>query len=292
MYHLTIKRQELDIGKILNSGQVFRYETISEGAVVLICSHNYVRVDYKEDGYDFHCSEKEFYTIWSPYLDLDRDYVQINKDILSVDSRLESLVKDSRGIRILQQDSFEMLFTFIVSQSKSIPQIRKLLNLMAVQYGKELATFDGKKVYGFPRAKDLGEIKEEAYRHMKFGYRGPYLEDAVYKTLLYMEEGIVLKNLDDVHLKERLLAIKGVGNKVAACVMLFGYARHTSFPIDVWMKRVMLLLYEEKIRRGLTNPKVKNISESAIEKYGHDLFGDRAGIAQQYLFEYGRNFLT
>lgn len=292
MYHLEIEAYELDINKILKSGQVFRYEIIDSSSAVLINGDQFVQLDYVDDGYMFHCSKEVFEESWRDYLDLDRNYKEVNEEILKVDARLEEVIKDFQGIRILRQDSFEMLFTFIVSQSKSIPQIRKLLNQMADLYGRELGVVKGKVIRGFPTAEDLKDLSDKDYRELKFGYRGPYLEDAVKKSLVYSEEAIDFVNLDDDLLKEKLVDITGVGNKVAACVMLYGYARHRSFPIDVWMKRIMLHLYEKKIRKGLKNPKVKNVSDKAIENYGQKLFGENAGIAQQYLFEYGRQILA
>ncbi len=286
MYHLLINREKLNIAKILKSGQVFRYEVIDGKGYILIHKLNYVFVEENKHGYVFHCSEEEFINIWYIYLDLERDYVRINQIIIDKDKRLTKVIDEFEGMRILKQDQFEMLITFIISQSKSIPQIRKLVNNLAVCYGEEIGYVYGEKIYSFPTAQHLQQLTEDDYRTMKFGYRAAYLYEAVKWSINLNKD---MNSLSDIDLKQQLVSIKGVGNKVVACVMLFGYGRHNTFPIDVWMKRIMLQLYESEIRKELKNPEVKNIRDSQIESYGLKLYGETAGIAQQYLFEYGRN---
>jgi len=283
MYKLNISRQELDLEKILNSGQVFRYEKLGKGRYVLIRSTYFVLVESVNDGYIFHCSKESFQKIWYHYLDLDKDYRQANNYITQMNPDLESIIYKYRGMRILAQNPFEMLFTFIVSQSKSIPQIRRLVNSMAKDYGQLIGQVDQVLIYSFPQAEDLRDLTEADYRKRKFGYRGAYLVAAV--------EGFKAESINygEDELKLYLRAIHGVGDKVAACVMLYGYGCHGAFPVDTWMRKIMLYLYEEDIRKGIKNPKLKRLSNQHIENYGRHLFGSCSGLAQQYLFEYGRS---
>lgn len=278
MYKLVIEKSKLDIYKTLNSGQVFRYHIIDDGKYfVLMTGQSYVAVETIEEGYLFDCEHETFDSIWLPYLDLERDYDKVNLRIIRKDKRLKEAIKDHQGIRILKQDPFEMLITFIVSQSKAIPQIKKLVDGLSEEFGNLIGNYNNIDIYRFPRPSDLKHLKEADYRKMKFGYRASYLEAGV-DMFCNSEEDLSL--LSDEDLKSRLVSIKGVGDKVASCVMLFGYGRHSSFPIDVWMRRIVMALYFEN--------EVKKVSDKKLEKFGKDMYGNDAGIAQQYLFEYGR----
>lgn len=281
MYELIIDKSKLDLYKTLNSGQVFRYFILEEDKkFILMTGNHYVVVNEFQEGYSFECDADVFKEVWYPYLDLARDYEEVNRRIISKDSRLEEAIELHQGIRILKQDPFEMLITFIVSQSKAIPQIKKLVDDLSSMYGSKLADYEEISIYAFPRPQELAQITEEGFREMKFGYRAPYLEAGV-AMFLHCNEDLSL--LDDSKLKKSLISIKGVGDKVASCVMLFGYGRHSSFPIDVWMRRIVMKLYFPKSKT--------KISDKKLEAFGKDLYGLDAGIAQQYLFEYGRTAL-
>jgi N-glycosylase/DNA lyase len=275
MYVLKIEDYDLDILKILQSGQVFRYEILSEDRFVLIYQDHYVVVSKISGGYQFECEPEEFQSIWYPYLGLDLDYQAINQSIIDADARFEGVIKEQMGLRILRQDPFEMLMTFIISQSKAIPQIRKLVNELSLKYGRYLGKVESIPIYAFPTSQALNHVKEEEFRDMKFGYRAPYLEDAVR-----------LVNCDTVQLSKAQLPmlkqIKGVGDKVASCVMLFGLGDLEAFPVDVWMRKTMIYLYDD------LGVKSKDID---IQNYGKKMFGKYAGIAQQYIFEYGRQII-
>ena len=275
MYVLKSEDYDLDILKILQSGQVFRYEILSEDSFVLIYQDHYVVVSKIDGGYQFECEPEEFQSIWYPYLGLDLDYQAINQSIIHADARFEGVIKEQMGLRILRQDPFEMLMTFIISQSKAIPQIRKLVNELSVKYGRYLGKVESIPIYAFPTSQALNHVKEEEFRDMKFGYRAPYLEDAVR-----------LVNCDLVQLSKAQLPmlkqIKGVGDKVASCVMLFGLGDLEAFPVDVWMRKTMIYLYDD------LGVKSKDID---IQNYGKKMFGKYAGIAQQYIFEYGRQII-
>ncbi len=275
MYVLKIEDYDLDILKILQSGQVFRYEILSEDTFVLIFQGHFVVVSKISGGYQFECEPEEFQSIWYPYLGLDLDYRTINKTIIHADSRFEGVIKEQMGLRILRQDPFEMLITFIISQSKAIPQIRKLVNELSAKYGRYLGEVESIRIYSFPTSQEMKNIKEEEFREMKFGYRAPYLEDAI---RLVNSDTIQWSNAQMHTLKQ----IKGVGDKVASCVMLFGLSDLEAFPVDVWMRKTMIYLYDEL---GI---KSKDID---IQNFGKNMFGKYAGIAQQYIFEYGRQII-
>ena len=273
----------LDIKKIIESGQLFNYEILSPTTWLFKYKRDYVVIEFCEDGYVFYCDEWILNQIWYPYFDLNRNYASIQKKIIEIDPRLEAIVDYYSGVRILRQDPFEMLISFILSQSKAIPQIRKLISTISTTYGTKMADIDNSvdatqiALYQFPTAKQLQQVDEEDFRRLKCGYRAPYLVDAIAFELNTPMESLV--HLSDEQLHKQLLSIKGVGNKVAACVMLFGFGRMQTFPVDTWMRKIMMQLYF---------PMQEKVNDKQIELYGLELFAENAGIAQQYLFEYGR----
>ena len=226
--------------------------------------------------------EWEYQTIWREYFDLDRDYSEIKNKIIAADPRLEEIIEEHNGIRILNQDFFETLISFIISQNKQIPQIKQVVNnlssaigtkfdvTMINRFGTEFDAF-------FPTVDQLYSATEDEIRLSKCGFRAPYIVDATKKV----KEGQItedkLLRLDSNEARQLLMTIHGVGEKVANCVLLFGLGRTDVFPVDVWMKRVCEYLYF-----GEDTPK------SEIEHFAMDKFGDVAGYAQQYLFIYGQ----
>lgn len=287
MFELSIEKEQLNMGKLLATGQVFRYIELEEKRWVLMYGRHHVVVEEMEYGYLFHCEEEEM-SVWQDYLCLHMDYVKLNDRVVGIEDRLEEAIREFEGIRIMHQDSFEMLLTFIISQSKSIVQIRKLVNVLSESFGDHLGQVEGHDIYSFPRPEQLSHLTEQDLREMKFGYRSPYLVDAV---RVFGEEGETWAELSTDQLMDRLLTVHGVGRKVASCVLLFGYNRYEVFPVDVWMRRIMESMYDARIRQGLENPNVKRLSDKHIETFGLSLFGDIAGIAQQYLFEYRRQIM-
>ncbi len=279
MYHLHIDKKQCDIKKIIDSGQVFRYEE-REDSFVLFYKQHVVVVTKSQEGYWFDCTEDEFHHIWHRYLDLDRDYDGMNQFLVKKDPSLKEVIKRQQGIRILRQNPFEMLFTFIVSQSKSMVQIRRLVNEVAEKYGTQIEHRDGHIYYSFPSPEQLSQVTEEDFRIMRYGYRAPYLEAAVKasKQDPFDSEGAFIGNPDD--LVRTLMAIKGVGIKVASCVALFGYGKMDAFPVDTWIRKLMTKRYGKKIE--VCYGKINDIT---ISRFAHEMYEDYAGIAQQYLFE-------
>lgn len=314
MFRLQIPHRIFDIKKIVDSGQIFNYVKLSDTKYIFIYKNYHTMVESVEDGYFFHCSEKEFKTIWTIYFDLERDYESAFIQIIHTEPRIETMINSFLGIRILKQDPFEMLITFIVSQSKSIPQIRKLICTLAVNFGNKLGEFydvsteKNIEIYQFPTADQLQFLTEEDFRNMKFGYRAPYLVDAIrYQNEIGLD---YISDIENKKLLSSLKSIKGVGNKVAACVMLFGFGRMDVFPVDTWMRKIMLDLYAEEfesmVQKQITKSRDQHdehdkqdkhdkhvldaitISNEKLEEFGQKKFGNYAGLAQQFLFEYSR----
>ena len=220
---------------------------------------------------------EEFNEIWMDYFDLNTDYKEIIKE-LSKNEILANAIEYGKGIRILNQNHFEMLISFIISANNMIPRIKKSIEVISTRYGKLICEDKNRKYYSFPTIEELSKATVEELREFaKVGFRDKRIFDTVNMIL---NEKIDLDNFENLEtdiLREELLKFSGVGNKVADCIMLFSYKRGEVFPVDIWIKRVMEELFIKE------ETPVKKIAKEADK-----IFGKYAGYAQQYLFYYGR----
>lgn len=270
--------EDFDVGQTLECGQCFRFEKIGE-EYILIAKNKILRIEQKEDKVIFYDTKlKEYHTLWKDYFDLDRDYGQIKKRLVAKDSILRKPIQAKYGIHILNQDFFEMLISFIISQNKQIPHIKQIVELLSIQYGEPVGEMNNKVYYSFPSVEKLGMVSEEDFRKCKAGFRAPYLVDAC----RMVSKGDVIKDklveLSSEEALMNLISIKGVGEKIANCVLLYGLSRREAFPVDVWMKRVMENLYFHK-----------ETKKEVIQQFAKEQFGEYGGYAQQYLFFYARD---
>lgn len=266
----------LDMKKIADSGQIFRFN-VYDDEFSLVAGDKLLFIKEDKNGYILSCNEKEFNEFWLDYFDLSLDYGDFEKNIPETDVFLKDAAKYSYGIRILNQDKWEMLISFIISQRKSIPAIKSSIEKLAKVYGKKIdmkipefiKNIDADtEFYTFPTPKELANTDIEALNACSLGYRSPYIEasaKAVYRKDIDLN---AIDSLDDEELLEALMSLKGVGIKVANCVALFGYHRIAAFPIDVWIKRM--------------------IDEHYDGEFPLELYKGYAGVIQQYIFYYGR----
>lgn len=269
---------EFDIRQTLECGQCFHFEKLDEMDYVVVYMKHLLRI--KQVGNVLKCentSVEEFERVWKYYFDLDRDYKCIQNDLINADERLLEAINENRGVRILNQDFTETLMSFIISQNKQIPHIKAIVKSLSEKYGDYLGTINGMDFYAFPDELQIKEISEEMYRDCKTGFRAPYLFDAGVKLNSedFNSEG--LRNMGYDLAKEKLITIKGVGEKVANCVLLFALGYRNAFPVDVWIKRIMEHMYFEK-----------ETDNNEIMKFAKERFGDYGGYAQQYLFYFAR----
>jgi N-glycosylase/DNA lyase len=208
---------------------------------------------------------------------MDTDYSVIKEKLEATCEELHIAIQEKSGIRILRQDFSEILLSFIISQNKQIPHIKKIVEDISKKYGKLVGIINEEEYYSFPTLDVLEKITEEEFRSLKTGFRAPYLCDAV-KYLKEWSKDNSMKGLSYEEAKEKLTQIKGVGDKVANCVLLFGLGYTSAFPVDVWIKRIMEHLYFKK-----DTPKNK------IEEFAKEHFGEYGGYAQQYLFYFARD---
>ena len=266
----------LDMKKIAESGQIFRFN-VYDDEYSLVTGDKLLFIKEDDDGYILSCSESEFEEFWIDYFDLRLDYSDFEKNIPADDLFLINAAEYSYGIRILNQDKWEMLISFIISQRKSIPAIKSSIEKLAKTYGKKIdmkvpdfiKNIDkNSEFYAFPTPKALADASLDDLNACSLGYRSPYIEasaKAVYRGDIDLKD---LSKLDDNELLAALMSLKGVGIKVANCVALFGYHRIAAFPIDVWIKRM--------------------IDEHYDGEFPLKLYDGYAGVIQQYIFYYGR----
>lgn len=268
------------ISQILECGQCFRFTQIGE--------ENYIIVAYGKilniycDGTDIvfkNTTEEEFNNIWYNYFDFGRNYNDIKKKISENDEILQKAVEYAPGIRILNQDRFECLISFIISQNNRIPMIKKVISNISKKYGRYIGSVDGEEYYAFPNPEELIKADEAGLMECKTGFRAKYIIDAVQKVI-HGEINLNADDMDTETLRKMLMTIKGVGPKVADCTMMFSFGRCETFPTDVWVKRIMSELY--------FNGREASVKE--IHQKAEECFGDYAGYAQQYLFNYARQF--
>ena len=258
---------------IFDCGQCFRFNKIGEENYDGVAFSRYIRV-YAENGdiYLENATREDFDLIWHDFFGFDRDYGEIMQSFKNFgkDGALKKAMDFCPGIRIIRQDTFECLISFIISQNNNIPRIKKIVERLCFNFGDEF-TANGKKFYAFPTPEQIVRNGDKL-DIIKSGFRAKYIYDAAKKIL----DGKI--RLDTVHDMttpkgvEYLMNIKGVGPKVASCAMLFGYNRLDAFPIDVWVKRILEKYYSP----SLSPDEITNI------------FGIYAGAAQQYLFHYER----
>ena len=272
---------------VFDCGQCFRWNEQEDGSYTGIFGNNVLNVKQELvcDEYKITISgvcDGDIEEISRKYFDLDRNYETIKDSLSKIDEYLAESIKYGEGIRILNQDLWEMIISFIVSANNNIPRIKGIINRMSQKYGKKVE-FRGKYYYTFPTVDELSIASKEELRELGLGFRDKY----IYETTKKIKSGEVslekMKNeKNTIKIRDELLTLSGVGPKVADCILLFStLKRFDVFPIDVWVRRVMNDLY-------IHNPKENKVNKKEIEQLAKDKFGDLAGIAQQYLFYWKR----
>ncbi|SDN22161.1 DNA-3-methyladenine glycosylase family protein [Lachnospira pectinoschiza] len=288
MSDFVIKRPiDFDLEQTLECGQCFHFEKIAEQDYVLTAYNRALHIAQKDDELVFYNTDKsDFDNIWKMYFDLDRDYEAIKKELLKADPKLAEAIEAKWGVHLLNQSFFETLISFIISQNKQIPHIKKIVADISAKYGDLLYEDSSRKLYAFPSPKQLENVTVEDLKELKTGFRAPYIKDAIDRVLALefsgTDEASFRAFFDKLSPEEtiaELTKIKGVGLKVASCVSLFALNKREAFPIDVWIKRIM----EAKYFDG------KDTKIPVIEKFAKEKYKDLGGYAQQYLFYYARS---
>ena len=270
---ITFDKTYFNIEDTLKCGQTFAYEKHLNGYVVN-SSGKFAFLSYKENKVVIETDHEQFFI---DYFDLQKDYSKVCLRAKEFDiSLLNESVECGKGIRILKQDPFEMIISFLISQNNNIPRITSSIFYLCKHLGKRV-DFYGER-YAFPSVKALANAPMQLLKDAGLGYRCAYVSDCA-KMIDRGELDIAkLSGLPTAQLKSELLKVKGIGEKVANCITLFGFYRLDSFPVDTWIEKVYLEDFNgEKTSR-------EKITEYFINKFGMD-----SGIIQQYLFHYKRN---
>jgi N-glycosylase/DNA lyase len=250
-----------DLALTLDCGQAFRWTMTSDDCFEGVAMGKFLKIKQQENSIIFYNTSKEEYdTIWKGYFDFDRDYNEILLKA-SKNEILKNISQNCGGIRLLKQDPWEALCSFIISQNNNIPRIKGIINRLCENYGEKI-----EGGFTFPTAEKLATLTVEDLAPLRAGFRAKYIIDAAKKC----SSEIDLSSLHELTLdnaREVLMKIKGVGPKVADCTLLFGLGFHSAFPMDVWMKRAMAVLFNNKLPEG---------------------FEYCAGVIQQYIFHYAR----
>jgi len=268
---------DFDLKKTFECGQCFRWDmadgNFSESknpCYIGVAFGKVLKIRAVEDSIFMSCTMQEYNNIWSDYFDTQRNYSDIRKQ-LCIDDFMKSATDFGKGIRILKQDCWEALCSFIISQNNNIPRIISIINTLCRKFG-DVIKYENLDYYSFPSAEKIANLSVDDLSPLRCGYRAQYLIRCA-KSVVFGD--INLKSLIDETpdiIREKLKTLHGVGDKVADCVMLFGMNKLDVFPVDVWMKRAVVKHYSPGFDPSIFNP--------------------YAGIAQQYIFNYMRSSVT
>ena len=272
-----------ELKDIFDCGQCFRWNEQQDGSYTGVFGDNVLNVNKIGNEVVFKgiCKEGIKETV-EKYFDLNRDYQKIKSKLEKIDENLKKSIEYGKGIRILNQDLWETIISFIISANNNIPRIKGIIERLSKKYGKEIEWNDT-KYYTFPTAKDLKDVTVQEYRELGLGFRDIRLYETTHMILDKKVDLEAMKNNPNtMEVREQLLSLSGVGPKVADCILLFSdLKRFEVFPIDVWVRRVMNDLY-------IHNEDETKVNKKQIEKIAQEKFGDLAGLAQQYLFYWRR----
>ena len=275
--------KSFELADIFDCGQCFRWNKQEDGSYTGIFRKNVMNVQRQGNTVTFKGKcDGDIKEIVEDYFDLKRNYEEIKNKLSQIDENVKTSIEYGQGIRILNQDLWEMIISYIISANNNIPRIKGIIERLSKTYGQEIE-WNGEKYYTFPTAEELKDVSVEDYRKLGAGFRDIRLYETVHMILdkkVDIEE--MQNNPNTLEVREQLLTLSGVGPKVADCILLFSILkRFEVFPIDVWVRRVMNELY-------IKNEDETKVNKREIEKLAHEKFGNLAGIAQQYLFYWKR----
>ncbi|CDD16108.1 MAG: DNA-3-methyladenine glycosylase family protein [Clostridia bacterium] len=268
---------------IFDCGQCFRWNEMADGSYTGTFGRNVLNVKKENKEIRFKgLVDGNIEDICNKYFDLDRDYEKIKKDLSKIDNNMKTSINYGEGIRLLNQDLWETIISFIISANNNIPRIKGIIDRISKTYGEKIV-WEGKEYYTFPTPKQLSKATIEDLRKLGLGFR----DVRVYETTKIINaKKVDLEKLhkeeNTQHVREILLTLPGVGPKVADCILLFSTLKRLEvFPIDVWVRRVINELY-------IKNENEEKVNKKEIEQLAKQKYGNLAGIAQQYLFYWKR----
>ena len=276
------KQDSFELKHIFDCGQCFRWNENEDGSYTGVIKNAVIRVQKVENEIIFRgvCDESLESKI-RDYFCLDDNYLEIKQKLSKIDDFMRNSIEFGQGIRILHQDLWECVISFIISANNNIPRIKKIIERISKEYGKKIE-FEGNDYYTFPTPSELSKARVEDLRRLGLGFRDVRVYETTRKVI---SKEFDLKKVEKIQnsleIREELLKLDGVGPKVADCIMLFALKRFDVFPIDVWVRRVMNELY-------IHNENEEKVSKKMIQELADEKFLGIPGIAQQYLFYWRR----
>lgn len=280
--YILNNKKDFNSKHIFECGQCFRWNIQNEGSYIGIIKNSVIEIIEEKDRVIFRgVSNRNLENVIREYFNLEIDYTKIKLQLSGIDEFLKKSIEYGEGIRILKQDIFETIISFIISANNNIPRIKKIIENISETYGEKVE-YKNKEYYLFPTVEELSKASVEDLRKLGLGFR----DKRVYTTTKMILNGDFninnLLELQDTELiREELLKLDGVGPKVADCILLFGFNRYEVFPIDVWVRRVMNDLY-------IKSEQESKVSKVQIKRLAEEKYKKLAGIAQQYLFYWKR----
>ena len=268
-----ICKNDINLNDAITCGQIFRY-FVTNDKYTLILSDRVVEL-YEDNEYIYATSNNEtnLENILINFLDLNRDYEKINQYLINNDNSLKTVIESCKGFKIINSPSFEMIISYMISANNNVKNIQRSVNLLSLKYGKEVI-FNNKKYYLFPTLDDMKKLNLNDYENLKLGFRSKYIYNLI--NNITNEDILRINELSTNDAILYLMSYKGIGLKIASCILLFGYKRLDVFPIDTWVKKYMKDIY------GISD--IKKIKDFTKDKYGK-----YSGLVIQYMFHSKRN---
>lgn len=270
---MKIEVKDFDLKSTILSGACFRVIEETDGSFTNILKDRVINIKQINNELIVTSSKKDnLEEIIKEYFDLNRDYNIINQELINNDKNMIEVISKCKGYKILNQEPFEMFISYIISQNNNVKRISNSINDISNKYGKKVI-FNNKEYHLFPTYDDMKNISIEELRNFKVGFRAEYIKD-------FLDKYETLKDINSLNTNDalnELMTIKGIGIKVASCILLFGYKRLDTFPIDTWVKKSISELYN-----------IKN-DQKTIEKFAKNTYKEYSGLAIQYLFHSKRN---
>jgi len=268
--------RDFNITHIFECGQCFRWNREEDGSYTGVVKNKVINVLQQKNTVEFNNINTDDYDIIKNYFDFDTDYETI-KNTLNTDEIMAEAIKFGEGIRILNQEEWETMISFMISANNRIPMIKKVIENLSVSFGDYIGNYRGKDYFSFPTAERLSAAPVERILECKAGFRAPRIKEAATRFLYEKDKIYNIKNMSYNEGLAYLKTYKGIGDKVANCILLFSMKHFDTFPVDVWVRRVMQTLYVSK-----------ETKDADIRKFAENKFGKYSGFAQQYLFYYAR----
>lgn len=273
---IKIEVIDFNLDDSITSGQFFRFEKELDNSYTIILNDRVINIKQLDNTLYINSNmESNLESVVNEFFDLNTDYNVLNKKILELDNSLSYIIDSCKGFKVLKMDPFETIISYIISANNNVSNIRKSVNLLSNKYGEKVI-YNNKEYYLFPSYYSLKSITLEELNEMKLGFRSRYVLEIINKINNSELDLNSINNMTTAESLEHLIGYKGIGLKVASCILLFAYKRYDVFPIDTWVKKAMKELY------GVDD--IKSMKRISQEKHGI-----YSGMVIQYLFHSKRN---